>query len=73
MKFLQLILTMAELKRQVYQKNVEFLQLQLYHQTLYPFTEVMKCMRFDLLIGQKGISLFVHQRNLLHHGIAGIF
>jgi hypothetical protein len=42
MKFLELVMTVAEFQREVYQENVKILQLQLDYQTFNACTEVMK-------------------------------
>ena len=72
MKFLELVMTVAEFQREVYQEDVKVFQLQLDHQTFNTFTEVMKSVGDDLLTGQYGIALLVDHRHLLRQGVAGI-
>ena len=72
MKFLELVLTMAEFKREVYKENAKIFQLQLNYQPLDTFIKVMKPVGDNLLAGQYGITLLVHHRHFLRQGIAGI-
>ena len=72
MKFMELVMTMAEFQREVYKKDVKILQLQLDYQTFNAFTEVMKPVGDNLLAGQYSITLLVDHRHLLCQGTAGI-
>ena len=72
MKFMELVVTMAEFQREVHKEDVKIFQLQLDYQTFNAFTEVMKPVGDNLLAGQYGIPLLVDHRHLLRQGIAGI-
>ena len=65
---LQLILTVPELEGKMHEENGAALQFQFNNEALYTVSEIVETFRYDLLIGQYGVSLFVQHGHFLDHG-----